>query len=100
MGLTEAAARIDVPIVLGGKRDRRIDVAERDRAIAEAQLEDALRRLRQDVSAACVDLIQAKATLALANENLQTFQNLVQINERRLQAGAIAASTRARSDPW
>jgi len=51
--LTEAAARVDVPIVLGGKRDLRIDVAQRDRLIAENQFEDALRRLRQDVATVC-----------------------------------------------
>jgi cobalt-zinc-cadmium efflux system outer membrane protein len=95
--LTEASGRVDVPIVLGGKRDRRIEVANRDRTIAEAQLEDAFRRLRQDVASACVDLLQAKATLALAKDNLQTFQNLVRINERRLQAGAIAAVELKRS---
>jgi cobalt-zinc-cadmium efflux system outer membrane protein len=95
--LTEASARVDVPIVLGGKRDRRIEVANRDRTIAEVQLEDQLRRLRQDVASACVDLLQAKATLALAKDNLQTFQNLVRINERRLQAGAIAAVELKRS---
>ncbi len=95
--LTEAAARIDVPIVLGGKRDRRIEVAERDRKIAEAQLEDALRKLRQDVASACVDLVQAKANLALANDSLKTFEDLVRINERRVQAGAIAAVELKRS---
>src|SRR5215831_7802521 len=36
--LTEAAARVDVPIVLGGKRDLRIEVAQKDRTIAGVQL--------------------------------------------------------------
>jgi len=95
--LTEAAARIDVPIVLGGKRDLRIEVAGHDRKIAQLQLEDAIRKLRQDVSAACIDLIQARANLDLARDNLKTFEDLVRINDRRAQAGAIAASERTRS---
>jgi cobalt-zinc-cadmium efflux system outer membrane protein len=95
--LTEASVRVDVPIVLGGKRDRRIDVAERDRKIAEVQVEDALRKLRQDVGSACVDLIQAKANLELAKDNLKTFEDLVQLNEKRVAAGAIAPVERTRS---
>jgi cobalt-zinc-cadmium efflux system outer membrane protein len=95
--LQEMAARIDMPIVLGGKRDLRIDLAENDRKIAQAQLEDALRKIRQDVSSACVDLIQAKANLALARDNLQTFEDLVRINDKRAQLGAIAAVELKRS---
>jgi len=95
--LTEASVRVDVPIVLGGKRDRRIEVAERDRKIAEIQVEDALRKLKQDVASACVDLIQAKANLALANDNLKTFEDLVQLNDKRVAAGAIAPVERTRS---
>jgi cobalt-zinc-cadmium efflux system outer membrane protein len=95
--LTEASVRVDVPIVLGGKRDRRIEVAERDRKIAEVQIEDVLRKLRQDVASACVDLIQAKANIALAKDNLKTFEDLVQLNEKRVAAGAIAPVERTRS---
>jgi cobalt-zinc-cadmium efflux system outer membrane protein len=95
--LTEAAARVDVPIVLGGKRDLRIEVAEADRRIAEVQLEDAVRKLRQDVASACVDLIQARANLELARDNLNTFEDLVRINDKRAQAGAIAPSDLTRS---
>ena len=95
--LTEAAARVDVPIVLGGKRDLRIEVAEKDRTLAQVQLEDALRKLRQDVSSACVDVVQAKANLALARDNLKTFEDLVRINDRRVLAGALAESELKRS---
>jgi cobalt-zinc-cadmium efflux system outer membrane protein len=95
--LTEASVRVDVPIVLGGKRDARIDVAERDRKIAEIQIEDALRKLKQDVGSGCVDLIQAKANLALAKDNLKTFEDLVQLNDKRVAAGAIAPVERTRS---
>jgi cobalt-zinc-cadmium efflux system outer membrane protein len=95
--LTEAAVRVDVPIVLGGKRDLRIELAEKDRKIAEVQIEDALRKLRQDVGTACVDVIQAKANVALARDNLKTFEDLVQLNDKRVVAGAIAPVEMTRS---
>jgi cobalt-zinc-cadmium efflux system outer membrane protein len=95
--LTEAAVRVDVPIVLGGKRDLRIELAEKDRKIAEVVIEDALRKLRQDVGTACVDVIQAKANLSLARDNLKTFDDLLQLNEKRVAAGAIADVERTRS---
>lgn len=95
--LTEAAARVDVPIVLGGKRDLRIEVAQADRRIAELQLEDAIRKLRMEVAGACIDLIQARANLELAADNLKTFEDLVRLNDRRVAAGAIAAVEGTRS---
>jgi cobalt-zinc-cadmium efflux system outer membrane protein len=95
--LTEAAVRVDVPVVLGGKRDLRIEVAEKDRKIAEVQIEEALRKLRQDVGSACVDFIQAKANLSLARDNLKTFEALVALNEKRVAAGAIAPVEQTRS---
>src|SRR5216684_3815618 len=55
---TELALRIDVPIETGDKRQRRIDVADYNKAIAEVQLLDAIRKLKLDVSQACVSLLQ------------------------------------------
>jgi cobalt-zinc-cadmium efflux system outer membrane protein len=56
-----------------------------------------VRKLRQEVSSACVDVVQAKANLALARDNLKTFEDLVRINDRRVQAGAIPATELKRS---
>jgi cobalt-zinc-cadmium efflux system outer membrane protein len=44
---------------------------------------------RLDVSLACIDVLEAKAKLQLAEDNLQTLERLVQLNERRLTSGAI-----------
>jgi cobalt-zinc-cadmium efflux system outer membrane protein len=38
---------------------------------------------------ACIDVLEAKAKLQLARDNLNTFQQLVEVNQRRLTSGAI-----------
>src|SRR5262249_7323991 len=51
--------------------------------------EDAMRRLKLDVTMASIDVLEAKAKLQLARDNLQSLERLLQLNERRLTAGAI-----------
>jgi len=88
-GPTETAIRVDLPIERRGKRESRLDTAGFARKIAEAKLADTLRRLRQDVTLACIDVMEAKARLSLANENLQSLQGIVELNQTRVNAGAI-----------
>jgi outer membrane protein, heavy metal efflux system len=89
-GPPEYALRIDVPFERGGKRELRTALADRAARVAEAQLEDTVRRLRLDVTLASIDVLEAKAKLQLAQDNLQTLERLVQLNQRRLTSGAIA----------
>lgn len=97
-GPSETAMRVDLPLERGNKRELRIDNAGYARKIAEAKYADSVRRLKQDVTIACIDLLAAKARLALANDNLQALDKVVQFNETRLRGGAIAPVelTRAR----
>lgn len=97
-GPSETAVRVDVPLERGNKRELRLDNAAYARKIAEAKYADSVRRLRQDVTLACIDLLAAKAKLALANDNLQALNKVVQFNETRLKGGAVAPVelTRAR----
>jgi cobalt-zinc-cadmium efflux system outer membrane protein len=97
-GPSETALRVDVPLERGNKRELRLDNAGYARKIAEARYADSVRRLRQDVTLACIDLLAAKAKLALANDNLQALDKVVQFNQTRLKGGAIAPVelTRAR----
>jgi cobalt-zinc-cadmium efflux system outer membrane protein len=88
-GPTETAIRVDLPIERRGKRESRLDTAGFARKIAEAKLADTLRRLRQDVTLACIDVMEAKARLALANDNLRSLEGIVQLNLTRVNAGAI-----------
>ena len=89
LGPSLFAFRIDVPFERGGKRELRTQTASFERQSAEAEIADAVRRLRLDVMVACIDLLEAKAKLQLARDNLNTFEQLVQVNQRRLTSGAI-----------
>jgi cobalt-zinc-cadmium efflux system outer membrane protein len=96
-GPAEIAWRVDVPIERGGKREARLAVASAIHSAAEADVAEAVRSLRLEVRLACVDLLAAQATRALLDENLRTFENLVQVNQARLAAGAIAPFETTRS---
>jgi len=85
----EISLRLDVPIETGDKRQRRIDVAEYDKTIAETQLIDAIRKLKLEVSRACVDVLQAKAQLQIITNTVRLLDELVRLNEVRLQEGSI-----------
>ncbi|MBZ5676487.1 MAG: TolC family protein [Acidobacteriia bacterium] len=88
-GPTESALRIDVPWERGHKREYRVDTAGYAQKIAQARVADSIRRLRLDVTLACIDVMEAKARLELAQDNLKSLQGVVQLNETRLQGGAI-----------
>lgn len=96
-GPPEISWRVDVPIERGGKREFRRETATLGKAAAEARLLDSLRSLRLDVALACMDVIQAKANLALAIDNLRTFEDVVRINEVKVKDGAIAPLELTRS---
>jgi len=96
-GPPEVSWRVDVPVERGHKRELRIETANFDREIAGTQLLDAIRKLRLDVSLACIEVIQAKANLALALDNLRTFEELVRVNDVRVKAGSISPLELTRS---
>jgi outer membrane protein, heavy metal efflux system len=88
-GPPQYSVRVDVPFERGGKRDIRIDVADQKRRLADAQFAESVRRLKLDVAIASIDVLEAKAKLTLAEDNLQSLNRLVQLNEQRLASGAI-----------
>src|SRR5213079_33645 len=65
--------------------------------LAEAQFAEAVRRLKLEVALASIDVLEAKAKLQLAQDNLQALDRLLQLNERRLTSGAIPQLEVARS---
>ena len=83
-------AHIDFVFERGGKREQRIAVAENTRTVAQLQLLNTIRTLTLNVQNACVDVLLARANLALAQENLQAFNDIVQVNEARVHAGDLA----------
>jgi cobalt-zinc-cadmium efflux system outer membrane protein len=89
-GPTEFNFRMDFVLERGGKRERRVEVAQTAREVAQFQLLNATRLVILDVQGAFVDVLLAKESLALAQENLKAFNSIVQINSVRVQAGDLA----------
>jgi cobalt-zinc-cadmium efflux system outer membrane protein len=89
-GPPEYGIRIDWIIERGGKRQRRIDVAETARQVAQWRLINATRILAFDVQNAFVETLLAKETLALAREDLRSFNQIVQVNKVRVEVGDLA----------
>jgi len=90
-GPPEYGIRTDWIIERGGKRKRRIEVAENSRRVAQWRLLNATRTLALDVRNAFVETLLAKENLALAQENLKSFNQIVQVNKVRVDAGDLAA---------
>jgi cobalt-zinc-cadmium efflux system outer membrane protein len=88
-GPPQFAVRVDVPFERGNKRDLRLDLAAQKKQVAEAGFADSMRRLKLDVSLAAIDILEAKAKLLLAEDNLRALEQLVRLNEQRLASGAI-----------
>lgn len=89
-GPTEFNARIDFRIELGGKRDRRMQLARVDREVSELGLRNSIRGIVYNVQAAFVDVLLAKENATLASANLRAFQGIVEINTARVAAGDLA----------
>jgi cobalt-zinc-cadmium efflux system outer membrane protein len=88
-GPSELSLRTDFPIERGGKRERRIDVAEKSKSVVELALLDAVRVLTLDVRNTYVDALLARENLALARLNLESLNRIVAINAARVKAGDI-----------
>jgi cobalt-zinc-cadmium efflux system outer membrane protein len=72
------------------KRELRRDAAVQGTRIAVSQQEDLERTLLFSLRGAYVNLLQAKAVLANAKENLEYYDRELEINRSRLKAGDIA----------
>ena len=82
-------ASVTVPIEFPGRRGARVDVAERARAVAEAELEDFLRRLRGSAANAFIDVLLARRVLDRHRQTLANLERLVAANEERLRIGDV-----------
>jgi cobalt-zinc-cadmium efflux system outer membrane protein len=72
------------------KRPLRRESAEKATAIAQSTQEDLRRTLTYTLRNAFVQTLQAKAVLALAKENLEYYDKLLDVNRIRFKAGDIA----------
>ena len=93
----EQVFRTDYVLERGGKRARRVDQATLSKSVAELQFLNTTRSLILDVESAFTDVQLAKLNLALAQDNLQAFNNVVQINTVRVRTGDLSQVELSRS---
>jgi outer membrane protein, heavy metal efflux system len=72
------------------KRGLRLEVAKQGTAVGIAQLSDSERTLLFNLRSAFVGVLQAKAVLRLAQENLDRYDKILRVSGDRFQAGDIA----------
>lgn len=73
-----------------GKRELRLESAQKGTAVVTSQLADQERTLLFNLRNAFVQTLQQKAVLALANENLAYYDRLLGVSSDRFKAGDIA----------
>jgi cobalt-zinc-cadmium efflux system outer membrane protein len=73
----------------GKKRQHRLQAARDTTAVSRAQVSDAERTLEYNVANGFINVELAESTLELANEDLKSFENSVNITEERFKAGQI-----------
>ena len=74
----------------GGKRELRRDSAQQATQVAESNRTDIERNLLFNLRTAFVQVLQQKAVLQLARENLSYYDSLLTVNRDRFKAGDIA----------
>ena len=73
----------------GKKRQNRLQAAKDQTAVTRWQVADNERTLKFNVATDFINVELAESTLELANQDLKSFQNSVDITEERYKAGAI-----------
>jgi cobalt-zinc-cadmium efflux system outer membrane protein len=74
----------------GQKRKRRIEAARDQTTVTESQVADAERMLAFNVSQQFINALLAKANVDLATQDLDSFQQTVNIGEAQYKAGQIS----------
>lgn len=72
------------------KRELRLDSARAGTTVVETQQEDVKRNLLFNLRNAFVQTLQAKAVVALTQENLDYYDRLLDVSRNQLRAGGIA----------
>jgi cobalt-zinc-cadmium efflux system outer membrane protein len=82
----------------GEKRRWRLDIANNTYAVTESQYRDQQRQLVLSVRQAFTNLLVAKESLAIAQENLDDYKKTVDLSQARLDAGDISRTDFERID--
>lgn len=88
--LYEFGATVAQPIELGDRQARRMELADRTVAVAEARLTEVLRRRLFDLKRTYYEAVLARAVLAIEQENRDNFAELVRFNTVRFEEGYVA----------
>jgi cobalt-zinc-cadmium efflux system outer membrane protein len=75
---------------LGGKRAKRIDVANKNSDVARAQFETAVWQLTNDLKRKFYTVILNRSLLNLAQENEKTFAEVITHTQELVQAGEVS----------
>jgi outer membrane protein, heavy metal efflux system len=86
----EYAVSVGQPIELGGKRERRLDSARAATRVSELELADVQRQIVAQVKRTFTDALVARATLALAQDNLRALDDVERIQRFRAERGDIS----------
>src|ERR1044071_1595132 len=86
----EYAVSVGQPIELGGKRERRLDSARATTRVSELELADVQRQIVAQVKRTFTDALVARATLALAQDNLRALDDVERIQRFRAERGDIS----------
>jgi len=74
----------------GHKRQRRIEAARDQTAVTQSQISDNERALTFNVAQQFLAVLLAKANIDLAQQDLKSFQDTVDISQARLKAGSMS----------
>ena len=85
-----SALQINLPIEMGGKRQARIDVSQRGRGLASAELTQRQGEVRAAVIGAFFDVLSAQERIRLAEETLTLTQRVTDVTGKRVIAGKIS----------
>lgn len=78
-----------IPLELFGRRDRRIEVAERGISVSEWERSDIERRLRGEIAMKFGDVLAASQSLQITIDLLKVNRDALQLTETRAEQGAI-----------
>jgi len=90
-GKEEYSAAYSHPIETGGKRDKRILVAEKGVLLAETELADRTLRLATEIKLRHLDAVTDQAKLAALDRLAGTFRESLKLIQARVQQGDAAA---------
>lgn len=89
-GRSEATLSLTQTFELGGKREKRLAVAERDRTLVDLDYEAARIEVLAGTTKAFIDVLAAQEYLALAGDLVEVAEEGVEATARRVEAGSTS----------